>query len=123
MNLFLSYTYFFIIYLLSPLLIIKLLLYFQVHGDQPQHWEPLYISDRDGLGMNRFQHHVFNYRGPTLAFFTVHDSTIVFCIALDQEWKDSKNFWGNEDCRLMQIRPQYRELESELWRTSFSREL
>ena len=36
---------------------------------------------------------------------------MVFCLAIDQEWKDSKNFWGEEECRLLQIRPQYKVIE------------
>ncbi|XP_018019755.1 uncharacterized protein LOC108676213 [Hyalella azteca] len=78
---------------------------------RPRHWEPLYFSDRDGLGVNRFEVHVFNYRGPTLTIFTAQDDDVAFCLALDEEWKDSKNFWGGEDCCLLQIRPKYKIVE------------
>ncbi|KAF2350998.1 TLDc domain [Trinorchestia longiramus] len=78
---------------------------------RPRHWEPLYISDRDGLGMNRFEVHVFNYRGPTISIFAAQDQDVVFCLALDEEWKDSKNFWGGDNSCLLQIRPKYRILE------------
>lgn len=86
-------------------------LHCMLRGNGPRHWEPLYMSDRDGLSVNRFEHHVFNYRGPTLALFTASDADVAFCLALDEEWKDSKCFWGGEDCRLLQIRPHYRVLE------------
>ncbi|XP_076048377.1 uncharacterized protein LOC143029577 [Oratosquilla oratoria] len=77
----------------------------------PTHWIPLYNSDNHGLSINRFQHHVFSYHGPTLMFITAEDGRM-FCVCSDLEWKDSKHFWGGDDCRCLQLTPEYKVVES-----------
>ncbi|XP_042862530.1 uncharacterized protein LOC122247364 [Penaeus japonicus] len=77
----------------------------------PTHWVPLYNSDNHGLSINRFQHHVFGYHGPTLMFITAEGGNM-FCLASDEEWRDSKHFWGSDHCICMHLTPEYRVIES-----------
>ncbi|PSN56687.1 hypothetical protein C0J52_00006 [Blattella germanica] len=57
-----------------------------------------------------FMHHVFDYRGPTLTF--LHgDEGVQFCVAADCEWQESHQYWGREDCAVMQILPHYSFVE------------
>ncbi|XP_068213431.1 uncharacterized protein [Palaemon carinicauda] len=77
----------------------------------PSHWVPLYNSDSHGTSLNRFQHHVFDYNGPTLVFITTEDGNL-FCLACDEHWRDSKHFWGGEHCYCMQLIPEYKIVES-----------
>ncbi|KAK7082244.1 hypothetical protein SK128_024687 [Halocaridina rubra] len=82
-----------------------------ISATSPTHWLPLYNSDTDGMSMNRFQHHVFGYNGPTLIFITAEDENM-FCIAADDSWKDSKHFWGREHSYCLQLTPEYKVVES-----------
>lgn len=59
----------------------------------------------------RFQHHVFGYHGPTLMFITAEGGNM-FCLASDEEWRDSKHFWGSDHCICMHLTPEYRVIES-----------
>ncbi|XP_066958540.1 uncharacterized protein [Macrobrachium rosenbergii] len=77
----------------------------------PSHWVLLYNSDTHGTSLNRFQHHVFDYNGPTLVFITAEDGNL-FCLACDEHWRDSKHFWGGEHCYCMQLIPEYKIVEN-----------
>ncbi|XP_045119651.1 uncharacterized protein LOC123509425 [Portunus trituberculatus] len=77
----------------------------------PTHWVPLYNSDEHGLSINRLQHHVFGYHGATLMFITTEGDNM-FCVASDQEWRDSKHFWGGEHARCLHLTPEYKIIES-----------
>jgi len=77
---------------------------------EPESWTMLYNSDEDGTSINRFQFHVFNYRGPTLMFITT-DNGYQICIGSDSEWKESCNFWGGEDSIVLQLQPEFRIVE------------
>ncbi|KAG7172107.1 uncharacterized protein LOC121862450 [Homarus americanus] len=77
----------------------------------PTHWVPLYNSENHGLSINRFQHHVFGYHSATIMFITAEGDNI-FCLACDCEWKDSKHFWGGENCLCMHLTPEYKIVES-----------
>jgi len=72
----------------------------------PSHWTLLFNSDEHGLGANRFTHHVFGYRGPTLTFMQGQDG-VQFCIAADTEWQESHQYWGGDECVVIQILPLY----------------
>lgn len=72
----------------------------------PSHWTLIFNSDEHGLGANRFTHHVFGYRGPTLTFLRGQEG-VQFCIAADSEWQESHHFWGGEECAVIQILPLY----------------
>lgn len=74
-------------------------------------WDLLYNSDLDGLSINRFQFHVFNYRGPTCAVIRAENG-YSFAICVDTEWKESCHFWGGEDALLVQLQPEFRIVES-----------
>jgi hypothetical protein len=58
----------------------------------------------------RFMHHVFGYRGPTLTFLRGQDE-VQFCIAADSEWQESHQYWGGEECAVIQILPLYHIIE------------
>lgn len=77
----------------------------------PSHWVLLYDSDEQGLGSNRFLHHVMNYKGPTLVLFKTNESDL-FCIAAPDEWRESHQYWGSEDARLYQLVPKFAMLEA-----------
>ncbi|CAL8115588.1 unnamed protein product [Orchesella dallaii] len=76
----------------------------------PETWSLLYDSEDQGLSINRFQHHVFNYRGPTLMFVKA-DNDYLFCIATDIEWRESCHFWGGEESLLLMVKPEFRIVE------------
>ena len=77
---------------------------------QPK-WTLLYDSDDHGLSLNRFQHHVFNYRGPTLMFLRC-DNDYEILVGIDTEWKENCHFWGGQNCFVMQLKPEFRMVES-----------
>lgn len=63
----------------------------------PSHWTLLYDSNQDGLGANRFLHHVLGYKGPTLIFIKgrdEHKKDLVYCIASSTEWKETHLYTG-----------------------------
>jgi len=74
-------------------------------------WSLLYDSNEQGLSINRFQHHVFNYKGPSMMFIRA-DNEYTICIATDVEWKESCHFWGGNDTMLIQLQPEFRIVES-----------
>lgn len=78
---------------------------------EPDSWSLLYNSDNDGMSINRFQFHVFNYKGPTCMIVTA-DNGYTMAIASDTEWRESCHFWGNEDATLLQLQPEFRIVES-----------
>ncbi|CAH0548972.1 unnamed protein product [Brassicogethes aeneus] len=76
----------------------------------PSHWTLLYDSDDNGLGTNRFLHHVLNYRGATLCLIKV-DGGGLFCVASPCEWKESNHYWGGEESAVLQLFPKFALLE------------
>lgn len=76
----------------------------------PSHWSLLYNSNQDGLGANRFLHHVLSYKGPTLTFLRGENDN-VFCVGATSEWHESHQYWGAQDCIILQILPLYRVIE------------
>lgn len=93
--------------LLDPHLFIEKM----ISAVSPTHWIPLYNSDNHGMSVNRFQHHVFGYHGPTLVFIMAENENM-FCLACDDSWRDSKHFWGDVNCYCMQLTPEYKVVES-----------
>jgi len=73
----------------------------------------LYNSELDGSSVNRFQFHVFNYRGPTLMFIYA-DNGYSICIGTEMEWKENSRFWGGEDTILLQLQPEFHLVERKL---------
>jgi hypothetical protein len=73
-------------------------------------WSLLYNSDEHGTSINRFQFHVYDYRGPSLMFITA-DNGYKICIGSDTEWKESCHFWGGEDSIVIQLQPEFRIVE------------
>lgn len=62
------------------------------------------------LCVYRFLHHVLSYRGPTVSFIRGTDD-VEFCLAVTDEWRESHQYWGGEDCMLVQILPLYKVIE------------
>lgn len=76
----------------------------------PSHWALLYNSYQHGLSSNRFLHHVLSYRGPTLLFLR-GEQNVEFCMGVSNEWHESHQYWGGEDCIVIQILPLYHVIE------------
>lgn len=70
----------------------------------PSHWTLLYDSDEQGLGANRFLHHVLGYKGPTIVIFRVENNQ-KFCVTSPCEWKESNHYWGGEGAAVFQLLP------------------
>lgn len=80
----------------------------------PSHWTLLYDSNKDGLGANRFLHHVLGYKGPTLTLIKARDlnkKDQVFCIGSPNEWKETHLYTGTEDSCLIQLQPKFSMVE------------
>lgn len=60
--------------------------------------------------MNRFEHHVMGYRGPTVLFLSAEGGRI-FCVAVEHPWKESIQFWGSPNSTIVQLIPEYRVLD------------
>lgn len=82
----------------------------QTHAGDKQSWTSLYTSGEHGLSVNRFQHHVFSYRGPTVLLITCEDS-YSFALAVDTEWRDGTTSWGGQNCYFVQMSPEFKVLE------------
>ncbi|KAK7871707.1 hypothetical protein R5R35_013996 [Gryllus longicercus] len=75
----------------------------------PSHWTLLYRSSEDGLGSNRFNHHVLHYRGPTVMVINC-ENDMQYCIASSMEWRETHQYWGDHNCVLLQILPEFHRL-------------
>lgn len=74
-------------------------------------WNLLYNSQDQGLSLNRFKHHVMDYRGPNICCIRCdHNHTVV--LAVDGEWRESSSPWGGPDCVVVQLRPAVQSLVS-----------
>ncbi|KAL1501555.1 hypothetical protein ABEB36_006856 [Hypothenemus hampei] len=76
----------------------------------PSHWTLIYDSDENGLGANRFLHHVLGYKGPTIVIFKVEDDQ-KFCVSSPCEWKESNHYFGGEGSAVFQLLPKFQLLE------------
>lgn len=74
-------------------------------------WELLYSTSIHGHSMNRLQHHVFAYRGPT-AMLIKTDGDMLFCVAIDHEWRERVPRWGGNQCCVLQVTPVFKSFES-----------
>jgi hypothetical protein len=70
-------------------------------------WEPLYVSNHHGLSINRFETHVFHYRGPTVAIFRMLDGRVC-AIACDDEWRYHDKNFGGPHSALIQVLPSFK---------------
>lgn len=68
-------------------------------------WSLLYNSDQHGLSTNRFETYAFSYKGPSVTLITF-DSHI-YVVGNDDEWRESLQRWGGDDCILLQILPRF----------------
>ncbi|XP_028394181.1 uncharacterized protein LOC114518394 [Dendronephthya gigantea] len=72
-------------------------------------WRRLYDSNEHGLSHNRFKHHCFSYREPTvMAIFLENNVKLV--LAMDTEWRESSRCFGSSDTRLYQVNPEFKIL-------------
>jgi hypothetical protein len=65
----------------------------------------LYTSDADGLSFNRLQNALLGYGGPTLIVIRPQNKDSVFGAFTASPWKEGKDFYGNTDCFLFQVKP------------------
>ncbi|KAI9310468.1 TLD-domain-containing protein [Dichotomocladium elegans] len=72
-------------------------------------WPRLYSANEDGFAMNRFESHVFKYPGPTLAVIQGETSKgpIILASYVHESWKQSKHYWGTENCFIVQLAPEF----------------
>ncbi len=78
-------------------------------------WTNIYSSSDNGLSMNRLQSHCFDYRQPSLMIITTRDATRTehqYLICVDKEWRDGTYFWGEKDCCLLELKPNFTLLKS-----------
>nr|CAD7602073.1 unnamed protein product [Timema genevievae] len=59
---------------------------------------------------HRFMHHVLSYRGSTLTFLR-GEGGVQFCVAASTEWKESHQYWGGDDCVVIQLLPNYQIIQ------------
>lgn len=76
----------------------------------PTHWVLLYNSMTQGIGANRFLHHVLGYKGPNIVLIAGNDDNL-FCIASPGEWKETHMYFGGENCYFIQLRPKFTLIE------------
>jgi len=74
---------------------------------QPVEWTLLFNSNNHGLSMNRFQHHVFAYKGQSVMLVEL-EAGDVYAIASDAEWKESTSRFGGMDAVLLEAVPRFR---------------
>lgn len=74
-------------------------------------WSILYKSSSHGLSMNRFQHHVFRYKGPTLMLIEL-EAGDMFVVGADCEWKESTTRYGGLDAVIIEAIPKFKHRES-----------
>ena len=78
-------------------------------------WTTLYSSSSDGLSMNRLQSHCFDYFEPSLMIITTMDAAKTkrkYLIGVDKEWRDGTYFWGEKNCCLLELKPNFSLLKS-----------
>ncbi|XP_033113827.1 uncharacterized protein LOC117114302 [Anneissia japonica] len=79
------------------------------HEAEKQYFMPLYNSSEHGQSMNRFQHHVLAYRGPTVTLVAFQDHVIA--VALDSEWRDGTGSIGGVNCACVMLTSKYEIIE------------
>lgn len=80
----------------------------------PTSWTLLYTSDKHGAAVNRLLHHVLGYRGPTILFIRgdcENGTCVTYCIGSTCEWRESTNYWGDDNSIIVQLQPTYRLIE------------
>ncbi|ORE12081.1 hypothetical protein BCV72DRAFT_310987 [Rhizopus microsporus var. microsporus] len=88
-------------------------------------WTRLYSAQQDGFSMNRFESHVFKYPGPTLMVLKIEaqppkrysslsiatetnaKQNMLVGVYVPQTWKNSKYFWGTNECFLFELEPNF----------------
>lgn len=67
-------------------------------------WYRLYSSDHDGMSFNRLSNALLGYSGPTLVIIREQGGG-TFGAFTSSTWKESADFYGNNDCFLFQLEP------------------
>ncbi|XP_063971578.1 uncharacterized protein LOC129281179 [Lytechinus pictus] len=71
-----------------------------------QPWTLLYSSREHGLSVNRLQHHVFGYKGPTVLVISF-EGGFMYAVGLDTEWREGTVPWGGSSCVAVRLAPEY----------------
>uniref|UniRef100_A0A1I8BQQ2 TLDc domain-containing protein n=1 Tax=Meloidogyne hapla TaxID=6305 RepID=A0A1I8BQQ2_MELHA len=74
--------------------------------DSLEDWTLLYSSAKNGLSVNRFEANVFDYRGPTVAIFSLTNNQL-YAIAADEEWSRSFVLEYIGCAQIMEMEPMY----------------
>uniref|UniRef100_A0A0N5A6G0 TLDc domain-containing protein n=1 Tax=Parastrongyloides trichosuri TaxID=131310 RepID=A0A0N5A6G0_PARTI len=86
--------------------------YLNVHGTSVlkengvNNWTSLYRSDKHGISTTRFEHHVFDYKRPTISIFKLINGQLAV-LALDTEWKHSGEKYGSYFTTFISIKPSF----------------
>ncbi|KAI8148418.1 TLD-domain-containing protein [Fennellomyces sp. T-0311] len=77
-------------------------------------WPRLYSGDKDGFSMNRYESHVFRYPGPTLMLIRgeTADTTLILGAYISEPWKQSRQYWGHDDCFVFELWPTFQVYRS-----------
>lgn len=67
----------------------------------------LYSSEMDGRSFNRLEWSILGYSGPTLVVIRTEDEGATLGGFASTPWKDSKDFYGDSDCFIIQLEPVY----------------
>lgn len=67
-------------------------------------WYRLYSSDHDGMSFNRLSNALLGYSGPTLLVIRACGGGTLGAFT-SSTWKESADFYGNNDCFLFQLEP------------------
>uniref|UniRef100_A0A914L002 TLDc domain-containing protein n=1 Tax=Meloidogyne incognita TaxID=6306 RepID=A0A914L002_MELIC len=78
--------------------------------DSREDWTLLYSSTKNGLSVNRFEANVFDYRGPTVAIFSLTNNQL-YAIAADEEWRHSCKSFGGPQCVLFKFFPEFKRID------------
>jgi hypothetical protein len=73
-------------------------------------WSLLYTSDSNGLSLNRFTSHLFNYKAPTILFVYCKDGTC-YCVCSAVEYREAPIPYGDQQTRIYQIWPKLKHFD------------
>jgi hypothetical protein len=82
------------------------------NSSDSEQWTRLFSSTHQGISINRFETHVFNYKGPTVAIFQLNTGEVVV-VANDEEWRHSCNKFGGTHAVLLKVLPVFERVDAD----------